>query len=77
MDYFWPTPFNHLLLMGCFIFSKWSECEDGWKQHGANCYLATEDKKPFNESVLQCRAMSAQLVEIGDADENEFVHNLT
>ncbi|XP_005739885.1 C-type lectin domain family 4 member M-like [Pundamilia nyererei] len=49
------------------------ECEDGWKQHGENCYFFSTRKSSWNASRTECRTQGGDLVKIDSSEEQNFL----
>uniref|UniRef100_A0A8C2XQL1 C-type lectin domain-containing protein n=1 Tax=Cyclopterus lumpus TaxID=8103 RepID=A0A8C2XQL1_CYCLU len=45
------------------------ECEEGWKQHGAECYYFSTNKSTWGESSRACSCRGGTLVRIGSREE--------
>uniref|UniRef100_A0A8C2XRA3 C-type lectin domain-containing protein n=1 Tax=Cyclopterus lumpus TaxID=8103 RepID=A0A8C2XRA3_CYCLU len=49
------------------------ECEEGWKQHGAECYYFSTNKSTWGESSRACSCRGGTLVRIGSREEQEYL----
>ncbi|XP_065327893.1 CD209 antigen-like protein A [Pelmatolapia mariae] len=49
------------------------KCEDGWKQHGENCYFFSTSKSSWNESSTECITKGGDLVKIDSSEEQSFL----
>uniref|UniRef100_A0A3P8QSY9 C-type lectin domain-containing protein n=1 Tax=Astatotilapia calliptera TaxID=8154 RepID=A0A3P8QSY9_ASTCA len=49
------------------------ECEDGWKQHGENCYFFSTRKSSWDASRTVCRTQGGDLVKIDSSEEQSFL----
>uniref|UniRef100_A0A3P8QR91 C-type lectin domain-containing protein n=1 Tax=Astatotilapia calliptera TaxID=8154 RepID=A0A3P8QR91_ASTCA len=45
------------------------ECEDGWKQHGENCYFFSTRKSSWDASRTVCRTQGGDLVKIDSSED--------
>ncbi|KAK7500077.1 hypothetical protein BaRGS_00008624 [Batillaria attramentaria] len=52
------------------------ECGAGWTHYGSSCYLLKLDPALWTEAKVICNAVHGHLVEIGSAEENNFLKNL-
>ena len=62
------------LLKPCFILES-GICQYGWKYHNGNCYYFSGryTTLDYHNARTACNRMSAKLVSIRNAAENEFV----
>ncbi|XP_039876044.1 C-type lectin domain family 4 member M-like isoform X1 [Simochromis diagramma] len=49
------------------------ECEDGWKQHGENCYFFSTRISSWDASRTVCRTQGGDLVKIDSSEEQNFL----
>uniref|UniRef100_A0AAZ1XLK4 C-type lectin domain-containing protein n=1 Tax=Oreochromis aureus TaxID=47969 RepID=A0AAZ1XLK4_OREAU len=49
------------------------KCEDGWNQHGENCYYFSTRKSSWNASRTVCRTQGGDLVKIDSSEEQSFL----
>merc|ERR1712137_201247 len=50
-----------------------SACSNGWVQHNTKCYHFSHDKESWLNAREMCKIIGGELIEINDADENNFV----
>ncbi|XP_045204027.2 perlucin-like protein isoform X3 [Mercenaria mercenaria] len=61
------------------IFEKWrlkchaKRCAKGWVCSETSCYHFTEEKVTFTEALRKCREIRAELVEVNDEEEFQFL----
>nr|AJA37886.1 C-type lectin [Littorina littorea] len=53
-----------------------AECPGGWTHYGGSCLVVLMDAVNWYEAKVACATVGGQLVEIANADENNFVSNL-
>ncbi|XP_045215585.2 perlucin-like [Mercenaria mercenaria] len=61
------------------IFEKWrlkssvKQCAKGWVCSETSCYHFTKEKATFTEAFRKCREIRAELVEVNDEKEFQFL----
>uniref|UniRef100_A0A669Q885 C-type lectin domain-containing protein n=1 Tax=Phasianus colchicus TaxID=9054 RepID=A0A669Q885_PHACC len=68
----------HQLLHAMWALNRSScqVCPPGWRLHGGSCYMVGSGAVGWAQAQGRCRDSGAQLVVIGDAQEQEFLTSL-
>ncbi|XP_052530335.1 C-type lectin domain family 4 member G-like [Tympanuchus pallidicinctus] len=68
----------HQLLHALWALNRSScqVCPPGWRLHGGSCYMVGSGAVGWAQAQGRCRDSGAQLVVIGDAQEQEFLTSL-
>ncbi|VDI31643.1 perlucin-like protein [Mytilus galloprovincialis] len=64
-----------LLFCCLFVSSTRADCGYGWKSFKDSCYLFVDNFMDWYDSQADCVRRGGHLVDIVDAEENEFIHS--
>lgn len=73
------SPRYHLYVVKLHVFDSFpgNPCPNGWTRFNNYCYLvSTTSTYSWSQAQAYCRSLSADLVKINSAEENEFVLSL-
>ncbi|KAG8004890.1 C-type lectin domain family 4 member F [Nibea albiflora] len=52
---------------------RYLKCEEGWEQHGTQCYYFSTNKLTWNKSRDECRRRGGDLVKVDSVEEQAFL----
>uniref|UniRef100_A0A1I8GFS4 EGF-like domain-containing protein n=1 Tax=Macrostomum lignano TaxID=282301 RepID=A0A1I8GFS4_9PLAT len=59
----------------CKVPGATRSCPEGWQSLGGNCYYMSDDAVTYEDAMVQCALLGADLVSIGANDVSKFLYD--
>uniref|UniRef100_A0A1I8J2E3 EGF-like domain-containing protein n=1 Tax=Macrostomum lignano TaxID=282301 RepID=A0A1I8J2E3_9PLAT len=59
----------------CKVPGATRSCPEGWQSLGSNCYYMSDDAVTYEDAMVQCALLGADLVSIGANDVSKFLYD--